>query len=635
MRRALLTFLLLITAFNINAQDWKRQKADEYYSKYDFGNALDLYETLKNKDAEVYRRIGEIYYTRSEYDKAADAYGELMKQGGFTAEDIYRYAYLLSMAGRYDESVKWMNKYADMKPSDSRAIRFLEDPGFFKKLQKIQSQVDVYLTDINSKNSDFGPAYYTGDYIVFASGRGYGRIWGGNYQPYLDLYIAEITEDNNLKNAKRFLNRKVNAKYHDGPAAFNKAGDLMIVTRNIYGEKLEENKLWLYELTKDENGNWSDPKPLPFNSKDYSCGHATLNNAGNIMFFASDMPGGYGKSDIYVSYRDANGNWSKPQNLGNAVNTEGDEKFPFYDEASGYLFVASDGLPGLGGLDLFVIKTNSGFNKFSNPVNLGRPINSEHDDFAITYGKFFQSGFFSSNRDGGVGSDDIYGFRNLDLKGKTDFYTISGTVSDENQKPVEGAVVELYDPTGKLVDKVKVGADGKYEFNELVYPKNYKLKVTYPGYTSNEIQITAGDLDNWGVKKSIRVKSRVPYYCKMQITPLYYDLDKSFIRKNYYSKLDSIVEILKENPELRLNISSHTDSRASDAYNMRLSKRRALAVVEYLTSKGIARNRLVVSWHGERQLVNACKDGVRCSEEQHQLNRRTEFKIIGCEKYKR
>jgi outer membrane protein OmpA-like peptidoglycan-associated protein len=634
MKKLFFGLLFVGFAISLQAQKWKRQQADQFYEEYNYVKALPLYESLIDKDAEVYRRMAEIYHINFQYDKAAKAYGELIKNGGYDADDIYKYAYYLMMSGNVSESIKWMNKYADLRPKDTRAKRFLEDPEFYKKLLQEVTNVGVYLTGINSERSDFGPAYYIDSTVVFTSARGFGRKWGGNMQRFLDLYIAKMTPDNNLTNVKKFFGTDVNKKYHDGPAAFNRKGDLMIVTRNIYTQKTEENKLWLYELVKDSTGKWSKPKPLPFNSVAYSCGHATLNDEGNVMFFASDMPGGLGESDIYVTYRDENGNWSVPKNLGDVVNSEGDEKFPFYDPDGGYLFYASDGLPGLGGLDLFVLKVNEEIDMFSLPVNLGQPINSSYDDFALIYKYFFENGFFSSNRPGGVGSDDIYGFMNLKVKKKADFFTLSGVIRDEvDNKPLIGALVELYDPTGKLIAKQVTGEDGKFDFGKFVNPKYYKIKVTKPDYGSNEVQITKTDVKVWDINKELKLKTEVPYYCKIKITPLYYDLDKAFIRKGYFQKLDSIYNILTENPELRLSISSHTDSRASHAYNEKLSKRRALAVVEYLTGKGIDRDRLVVSWHGETQPVNHCVDGVKCSEKLHQMNRRTEFKIIGCDKY--
>ncbi len=634
MKKILTILIGSLFIVSIQAQKWKREKADLYYSQYNYVKALPLYETLKEKDAEVYRRLGEIYYINFEYDKAAQAYGNLIKQGEYTPDDVYQYAYLLMMSGNLNESIKWMNKYADLRPKDTRAIRFLDDPDFYKRLLEEVTNVGVYLTGINSTDSDFGPAYYIDSTVVFTSSRGFGRVWGGNYQRYLDLYIAKLTPDNNLVNAKRFYKSEANKKYHDGPAAFNQEGNLMIVTRNIYDEKVEQNKLWLYESVKNEKGNWSEPRPLPFNSPEYSCGHATLNKEGNVMFFASDMPGGLGKSDIYVSYRDENGQWSTPRNLGPDVNSEGDEKFPFYDDDGDFLFISSDGLPGLGGLDLFVLKVNEDFTQFSLPVNLGKPINSRFDDFAIIYKYFFENGFFSSNRTGGIGDDDIYGFKNLKVQGKADFFTLSGIIRNEvNNEPLAGALVELYDPKGKLVAKQTTGPDGKFDFGKWVNPRYYKIKVTKPDFGSNEVQVVKPDMKNWDINKELKLKEQIPYYCKIKITPLYYDFDKSNIRKRYYQKLDSVFTILSENPELRLSISSHTDSRGSDAYNIHLSKRRALAVVDYLTKKGIDRDRLVISWHGEQQLVNRCKDGVRCSEKEHQLNRRTEFKIIGCDKF--
>ena len=450
-----LLFAVLIISIGVStaeAQQWKRRKADKYFEEYNYVKALPLYETLKDKDAEVYRRIAEIYATNFQYDKALQAYERLIKRGGYEPEDVYKYAYYLMINGQTNKAIKWMNKYADLRPKDIRAMKFLEDPDYYEKLLSKKTNTVVYLTDINSDKSDFGPAYYMDSSIVFTSSRGFGKVWGGNYQHFLDLYIATITPDNNLKDVRKFFVSSLNKKYHDGPASFNEYGDIMVVTRNIYGERVKENKLWLYESHKDENGKWSEPEPLSFNSKDYSCGHAALNDKGDVMFFASDMPGSYGGTDIYITFRDADGNWSTPKNLGPDVNTEGDEMFPFYDSKSGYLFITSDGLPGLGGLDIFVLKVNKDFTQYSLPQNVGPPINTRYDDFSLAYKNYKKNGFFSSNRKGGVGDDDIYGFLNFDASKVTNFFTVSGIVQDKKTKePIADALVQLYDPTGKLV----------------------------------------------------------------------------------------------------------------------------------------------------------------------------------------
>jgi tetratricopeptide (TPR) repeat protein len=390
------------------AQKWKREKADAFYEQMNYNKALPLYENLWKKDAEVYRRLAKIYATRMEYEKAVSVYEEMVFAGDYKAEDLYNYAYYSAIIGDYMKARELMRQYVKMNPGDIRAKRFLEDPSSWEKLQKPEFKVVVKPVSINGEFSEFGAVFYNDSTVVYTASRKSGRVWTGNYQPYLDLYAADLTDNFDLINERKFLPGLVNKKYHDGPATFNAYGDLMIVTRNVYGKRTRDFKIWLYELNRNDKGNWSKPKPLPFNSLEYSCGHASLNAEGTVMYFASDMPGGYGKSDIYVAFRDYMGNWSKPVNLGPGVNTEADEKFPFYDDKNGLLFFASDRLGGLGGLDIYVTKVDKNYSRAGKPQNLGAPINSSFDDFSISYKQGEGRGFFASNRPGGKGYDDIY-----------------------------------------------------------------------------------------------------------------------------------------------------------------------------------------------------------------------------------
>jgi len=635
-QRYLLTIVLIagITGI-VYGQRWKREKAEKYYDEFAYDKAISLYESLKDKDGEVYRHLADSYYHRGDYAKASSTYERFISQGGYSPEDLYRYAYYLQMTGDYAKAKRYMEQYAKLNPGDSRARRFLSNPDYYSALKEPDSGVQLKNVSINSKNSDFGPSYYKDSVVVFTSGRGWGRVWNGNMQPYLDLYKARIGRENDLEDAEKFFG-SINKKYHDGPAAFSGDGNIMIVTRNVYNKRLDDNRLWLYESRLQEDGDWSSPVALPFNGDDYSCGHATLSMDGNVMYFASDMPGGYGGSDIYVVRRGRDGQWGEPENLGSVINTEGDEKFPFYDDAGGYLFFSSDGHPGLGGLDIFVSKIGDS-GQYSFPVNLGSPVNTAHDDFGLIYRAQGGSGYLSSNRPGGKGDDDIYGFIGLErFKRQAVFYTLTGVVKDKDSgEPLSGAKVVLKDASGKVLGERQTGASGLYKFTDLNNPLGYSVDALKEGYEGFVERVVKGDLLEPVISKNLylhRLKAAVPEsmrdYCSTTISPLYYDLDKYFIRDVYKPKLDSLVSVLKRYPELRLYIGSHTDSRATKAYNIGLSKRRAMSVVKYLTESGISRDRLDVHWYGESRPVNGCVDGVECSEEQYQLNRRTEFKWI-------
>ena len=632
--RGLLASLLLLLGMVtvMQAQQWRLKKADEYFNRFDYVKAIASYEMLsdKDKDAHVYRNLAEAYYVMGDVAKATAAYEKLIETGQYDTNDIYQYAYLLRRNGDYEQANRWMEKYAKQRPGDSRAVRFMANPDYYKDLQSMNTNVKLINVSVNGKYEDFGPAFYKDSSIVFTSARGFGRIWGGNNQRYLNLFEARIAGDMDLQNMTPFEG-DLNGRYHDGPVVFNKAGDMMIVTRNIYGEKTRDNKLWLYE-SRLENGVWSEAEPLPFNSKDYSCGHGALSADGNTLYFASDMPGGKGQTDLYKVKRNADGSWGTPERLSDAINTEGKEMFPSISDDGAYLFFASDGLPGLGGLDVFAVKLNGEGEPEGDPVNLGSQINGSADDFALVYRSARDDGYFSSNREGGKGDDDIYGFTGLkDFKAAFVEYLLSGKVYDTHtHEPLVATVRVLED--GKPYKIVEAGPDGRYQVK--VNPGHeYTLRVDKEGYDAFESTLSTEGIKG-DITKDIplnREKEQMEDICSYRIQPLYYDLDKYFIREGDKPKLEEVISLMNKYPQIKVEVGSHTDSRASKRYNIRLSRNRTMSAIRYLTKRGIPRDRLIARWYGESRPVNGCVDGVKCSEEQHQLNRRTEFKIINCE----
>ena len=630
----MLVFLLM--SMPAGAQNWKKQKADEYYERFDYDNAIPLYEALKTKDAEVYRRLAHAYDVMGKKDQSARWYEELIKNGNYKPEDLYMYAYYLRVLGRYDEAAKWMRKFAKLRPGDTRAKRFMDDPDYYKELLKANPNVQLKNVSVNGANADFGPVFYQDSLVVFTSSRGFGKVWGGNVQPYLDLYKSRVKDDDDLEGVSKFR-ASVNKKYHDGPVTFNAAGDYMVVTRNIYNEKnIEDNKLWLYESHRKDDGTWEEPVPLPFNDKSYSCGHGALSPDGNTLYFVSDMPGGMGETDLYVVKRKADGSWGTPKNMGPKLNTEGKEMFPYYDERGGYLFYASDGLPGLGALDIFVVKMD-GEGHMSDPVNLGAPVNGGWDDFALTYKNSRENGFMSSNRPGGKGDDDIYGFKQLNqFKKKAVLYYLAGRTYDETTGAPVVSTIEVYE-NGKLLKKIETPADGSYRIT--VDPSaEYVLKAKAEGYEDKSVGVSS--ILNFIPQGENVLRKDIPMLsleekrkrdlCSYKIEPIYYDLDKYYIRPQDTVRLNQIVRLMKQFPQMRLLIESHTDARATKRYNIRLSRNRALSAKRYLVEHGIEPERIELKWYGESRPVNECVDGVSCPEWKHQLNRRSEFTILNC-----
>ena len=634
----LLLLSLLVGINSLEAQNLRLKKADKYYHEFSYDKAIKAYEKIANKNADIYRNLAKSYLMLGDIDKSEENYSLLMSTGKYKPEDVYDYASVLLINKKYDEAANWMQKFAKLKPEDSRAKAFMENPLYYRDLLKGDLKIHLNNLDINTEYADFSPVYYKSDKVVFASSRGKNYLisnnWNGNRQPFLDLYISDLSPDNTLSNVSKF-SENVNKKYHDAPATFNAEGDYMIVTRNIYnkGNNIDDNKLWLYESTLKYGSHWSEPTPLHFNSVHYSCGQASITPDGQLMFFASDMPGGFGGTDIYKVKRNRDGSWGEPVNLGSKINTEGNEMFPYFDVKGGYLFYSSNGLPGLGGLDIFVSKERRD-GSYTKPINLGSPINSNRDDFSFIY-KSDGSGFLSSNRSGGIGDDDIYSFTNVNkFKEDIEDCYLSGTITDKSTKmPLDFSQVILYDYQDNELGHYETKRDGKY-----MYPINcgsvYRVVVLHNGYKKSEAKIDTNTFNTLEIVKDFALvkptEDLSKELCSYKLKPLYYDLDKFYVRTNDKVELDKIVSLMNKYPQMILEVSSHTDSRATKAYNVTLSKNRTSSVVNYLIEQGINKDRIVAKWFGEIYPVNGCVDGVKCNEEEHQMNRRTEFRILNC-----
>ncbi len=467
--------ILLLASQQIMAQGKaKIKKADKFHEGYSYSKAIEKYEGITEKTPAILRNLADSYFRTREYDKSETYYAQLCTLDEATAEDVYNYAYVLKMNEKYSESQRWMAKFKDLKSDDSRAKALTSDANYYTKLQKDKGQFTISNLDINTEQEDFGTAFYKGN-IVFASSREgivpVKRRWNWNKLPFLNLYEAQRNEDNSLKTPRKFV-RRLNKKFHEGPASFNEAGDFVVFTRNNYKGKSKDGVIKLQLFTSQLEGNsWSKPKAVPFNSPEYSVGHPALSPDGLTMYFASDMPGGQGGVDLYIVKRSKEGVWESPQNLGNLVNTEGNEMFPYISNTGELLFFASDGQPGLGGLDVFVAKVEN--NVPQEFKNVGVPVNTSKDDFAFILDKEGKGGYFSSNRPGGKGDDDIYAY----ILHKPFLFNkvIKGTAKDTDGNLLANTEVNLYDEKGKIIETITTDATGAYTF-KADNDKKYSLK---------------------------------------------------------------------------------------------------------------------------------------------------------------
>ena len=493
---------------------------------------------------------------------------------------------------------------------------------------------------MNSRYSDFGPSYYNGQ-VIFASARDTGafirRIHKWNNQPFLDLYKSTIKEDGSMSPPSRF-HRKVNTIFHESTPTFTKDGKTMYFTRNNFTDgdfaKSSDgiNKLKIYKstLVDKAKGSWSEGVEVSFNEEEYATAHPALSPDGKTLYFSSDRPGTVGLSDIWQVAINSDGTFGEPSNLGKPINTEGRDAFPFMS-STGNLYYASDGYPGLGGLDIYVTNPSS---EEITVTSVGEPINSSADDFAYIVNDTLKTGFFSSSRNQGMGSDDIYRFKQKEKPEPRCDVDVLGFITDAvTKQPITDAKVQLMNADNQVVKEVDVNARGLYRFS-LVCSENYVIRATSKLYYAKEvIVITPAEPET--LQKDIELELRLTEVGVgddlaklLNLNPIYFDYNKSDIRPDAALELTKVISAMKQVPDMVISVRSHTDSRGKDDYNLSLSDKRAKSTVAYIISRGININRITGQGYGETELVNNCDNNSDCTEEQHQLNRRSEFIVV-------
>ncbi|WP_291135455.1 OmpA family protein [Flavobacterium sp. UBA7663] len=627
-----LVFVLSIT-IGAFAQGSKLNKADKKYDKYSYIDAIEVYEKVAEKgykSAELFEKLGNAYYFNGELDKASKWYGELFALNQEVDSEYYfRYAQALKAEGNYEKSNQYMELFAQ-KTDDSRGKLFVQNKDYLTDINAVSGKYTMDKTDVNSEFYDYGPTFF-GKQIVFTSSRSegnqYSKIHDWTKQNFTDLFVASIDNNGKLGSVENF-SKTVNTKFNESSPVFTKDGKTMYFTRNNYNDgkkRKSDDKVIMEKIYKAElvNGEWTNIKEVPFSNDNYKTAHPTLSPDEKTMYFASDMPGSFGLSDLYKVSIDSNGNFGSPENLGPTINTEGRETFPFVD-ADNNLFFASDGHPGLGGLDIFEAKSAN--NSFEKPINVGKPLNSPMDDFGYVTNKD-GLGFFSSNRDGGSGYDDIYTFTVCT-------HTLTGLITDIDTKEIlPNAKVMLFDDKMNQISETTASEKGAYSF-KIECDKKYYIRASKQEYETTEKSF--GPVNKTGESKlDIELKRNIfPIEVGtdlgkvLGVSIIYFDLDKWNIRPDAAEDLEKILAVMNQYPNMTIDIRSHTDSRQTHKYNEQLSDRRAKSTLEFLVKNGINRNRLTAKGYGETQLVNNCSDDVPCSEAEHQKNRRSEFIVL-------
>ncbi|MDP3311819.1 OmpA family protein [Lutibacter sp.] len=631
MKKTLLIFFILAFSSSLlMAQNLKR--ANHLFEGRAYLNAAELYLNETTKTQEILEKLGDCYYFNSKMVEATNWYKQLLTNHESSIDPTYLFRYSQALKGiqNFEEADKWFKIYNTKKQLyNSTNIRTLQ---FIKALNEEKTGTySIIPLSINSIFSDFGASFY-GNKIVFASNRNQGENYDWNNQPYLDLFQTEINNINEVSVITPF-SESVNTKMHEANAIFTSDGKTMYFTRNnfINGKKgKDENKVTHLKIFKAQliNNDWTNIVELPFNSNNYSVEHPALSTDEKQLYFASDMPGTIGLFDLFVVTINEDGTYGLPQNLGPNINTEQREQFPFIS-GDNTLYFASDGHFGIGSLDIF--KSEIIENKFTVPKNLGEPINSNLDDFAFVIDKNNEKGFLSSNRIGGQGDDDIYGFNYI----KPIF--IKGIVQNKNNlEPLPGTLVTLFDGNNVTLNEIIVGNNAAFSF-EIERNKNYKLKGSLKLFNPSTIDFSTDSKGN--INKNIQLqlesykdseKNIVVDKGKTQIkiNPIYFDFDKWNIRPDAAKELNNIVAVMKKYPEMVIEIGAHTDSRGSDSYNLELSEKRAKSVREYLVNQGVLNNNVKSIGYGESQLLNRCVNEKPCLKKEHDINRRCEFVIL-------
>ena len=756
---------MLLLATTIWAQKDAKLQADKAYDQLSYLKAADLYQQLGESglDDMAKIRLADSYRLNGDTESAEYWYAQAIQEDT-APEDMLHYAQVLQSNSKCETALGWYNQYRVLVGAEHIMPRAeITDCNKLIFLPKQQVAV-TNVRQINSAHLDYSPVPYKGG-IVFTSTRGKGEdaledTW--TKDNFSDLFFAKKIGEQSFTEAK-LLAGNINGDFHDGTATFNKMGTVMYFSRNNDKGKNTNDivDLKIYTATLN-NKKWGNVVELPFNDAEYATCHPTLSADGSTLYFASNRLGGFGGMDLYKSTRSGN-YWSVPENLGKEVNTAGNEIFPFVDR-SGMLYFASNGLPGVGGLDIYQTHLSNG--AWVKPENLGEPINSNKDDFGYSKLDNGEAGYFTSNRTGGLGSDDIY-YWSGDLNPPSNRQNVITIVDESSNDRISDALVTIVEGVYKNKNNIPVGI-GKQVKNgktkptepwaqplsfltdvkgnlqpEIKHGKTYTVLIEKQGYapvkkvvnsydllrkpqwiiplkkrqglalngsvihqeynrmipnaavilfnfcTGEYEETTTDDEGNFAfflecncdyevVAKKERFEedkkkySTVGIDCAMEkpinsilylniptvestpkpiIEPapvppvnvkpteilkvgqvitlenVYYDFNKAIIRGDASESLDHLIDLLQQYPSMEIELYSHTDSRGNDEYNEQLSQRRAEAAVQYITTRGIPRNRLIGKGYGEALLKNDCADGINCEEWQHQENRRTEVKI--------
>jgi outer membrane protein OmpA-like peptidoglycan-associated protein/YHS domain-containing protein len=620
MKKITILLFIVLTSISLTAQNKDTKSGDKLFDRYEYASAAKEYLSLlenANSDPYVYKQLGDCFYNMANTVEAEKWYSKAVESKQ-DLETYYNYAQVLKSNGKYVESDKQMSVFADMAPNDTRAIAFNSNPNYLVKLKNIDKLFDINRLSVNSEKSSFG-ASLNGKSLYFASARNNGsKIYGWNNEPFLDLYQSNYNVSDGTYSEPTAIS-ELNTVYHEGPLTMTKDGNTIYFSSESFkdklfvkdnSKKLKFGQVSLYKAVKND-GKWSAIIPLPFNSKNYSTGNPSIDKEGKTLYFASNMPGSIGGTDIWKVLVNSDDTFGAPENLGDKINTVGDENFPFISDDD-ILYYSSNGLIGLGGLDVFYVDLN----KNETPNNMGSPVNTEKDDFSFTFNKEKNIGYLSSNRSG---VDNIY---NAIPVCKSEMLAI---VKDSKTNALLANSRVVFLDADKNVLETKITNENGEASYATDCQKQFSMDVYKDGYFTKSFPTTTKQ-GKISIEAAIVPIDVIVTETEIVVNPIYFYSDKNDITDRGASELDKLIYVMSQNNAIRIDVKSHTDSRGTDEYNLDLSDRRAKSTVAYIISKGISAERITGKGYGEAAPKIDCHD--KCTELEYALNRRSEFMIV-------
>jgi outer membrane protein OmpA-like peptidoglycan-associated protein/tetratricopeptide (TPR) repeat protein len=617
-----LCFVFLGTT-TFKAQNAATKAADKHFARFEYVAAVKEYLKIaesENADSYINKQLAESYFNMFNTIEAAKWYERLIKEPQ-DAETYYRYAQMLKANGKYELANKQMSTFASKAPNDQRAKTFLANPNYLPKLLDKPKGFSIKGLTINSDKSEFGAILTNENILYFTSARNKAkRNDGWNDEPFLDIYQSVQNSDGSFSIPTEVSD--LNTKWHDGPIAVTADGKTAYFSRDGFSDTSNKyatdkklnakfSQIGLYKAVK-EDGKWTKIVPLPINSKTYSNSNPSVSKDGKTLFFTSNMPGGIGDTDIWKVSVGADNTYGTPENLGAKVNTEGKEQFAFITDDN-VLYFSSSARQGLGGLDVFSVDLKSN----QKAENLGKPVNSEKDDFAFSFNTTKNQGFFSSNR---AGNDDIFTAEPVCSVTTTTIVTNLKT-----GQTLSGARVAILDEKKNTIQTKITAENGEVEY---IVDCNtaYSLQVAKDGYESNVFAVAKTKSGVLSINAGLNPIDVIVTEKEIILNEINFDFDQSNITQAGAFELDKLVQVMQNNEKLVILVKSHTDNKGSDQYNLLLSDRRAKSTVQYVISKGIAENRISGKGYGESEPKIDCKEN--CTDEDTAKNRRSEFLIV-------